>query len=390
MRNWKKTSLLTAFILCSLLIGSFYVFNLKVVRTSSKVIEFSPGQPLPKAQTDSLNEKPKNIIVFIADGLGFSHLSLAMLSQQLDGIPSVWDQFDVKGWHDARSSYGPSTDSGASATAIATGTSTFFEIIGLDQDGRELTNVFEVASENQYNTGIVTDSYIWDATPAAFVAHTKSRDNAKDILIQIASSDLDLLFGELEDLGEDDVPDLESTLDILKQRFQLLDESLELPEQDSVIKPIAAIFEEDEVQDLSSTPNLTQLTDVALNYLTSQNNPFVLLVESEEMDAASHNNDSERVLKGLKSIQETLAHILTFSEKDGETLVLFTSDHETGGLAAAVDFGDYPNMQIIWSTRDHTATVVPILAKGPGGEYFADVKRNWQIGSLLKSLISLK
>ena len=108
------------------------------------------------------------------------------------------------------------------------------------------------------------------------------------------------------------------------------------------------------------------------------------------MDAASHKNDSERVLKGLKSIQETLARILSFSEKDGETLVIFTSDHETGGLAAVADFGDYPNMQMIWSTRDHSASVVPILAKGPGAKYFADVKRNWQIGSLLKGLISSK
>ncbi len=389
MKNWKKTSLLTAFTLSLLLIGSFYAFNLRVVRTSSKNIEFSPGRISPKVQPENLSEKPKNIIVFIADGMGFTHLSLAMLTQQLEGVPSVWEQFDIKGWHDPRCSYGPLTDSGASATAIATGTSTFFEVIGLDQDGKELTNVFEVASDNQYNTGIVTDSYIWDATPAAFVAHTRSRDNARDILIQITSSDLDLIFGELEDLGEGDVPDLESTFEILNQRFQLLDESLELPEQESILKPIAAIFAEDEVQDLSSSPNLTQLTDLALKYLTAQNDPFVLLVESEEMDAASHKNDSERVLQGIKSIQETLAHILTFSAKNGETLVLFTSDHETGGLAVVSD-NNYPNMQLVWSTVNHTASVVPLFAQGPGAEYFSDINRNWQIGSLLKSLISSK
>lgn len=387
MKNWKKTSLLTAFTILALLVGSFYAFNITVSIPSSN-IEFSPGQVINKVKPEYFGEKPKNIIIFIADGMGFSHLSLALLTQQSENTPSVWQEFEVKGWHDARSAYGPLTDSEASATAIATGTSTSFGFIGLDQDGNTLKSVFEVASDHQYATAIVTDSYIWDGTPAAFVTHTKSEDDAKDILTQIASSKLDLLFGELEDLGEGDVPDEEETLKILSKRFQLLDKSLELPNRDSMSIPIAAIFAEDEIQDLNSSPNLTQLTDVALKYLSSQDKPFVLLVECEEMDAASHNNDSERVINGLKSIQQTLSLVLRFSKMQGQTLVLFTADHETGGLAAVADFGDYPKLQIRWSTKDHTAAVVPFFAEGPGAEYFADIHRNWEIGNRLKKLIS--
>lgn len=387
MENWKKTSLLTAFIILVLLIGSFYAFNISVSIPSSD-IEFSPGQAINKINPEYFGEKPKNIIVFIADGMGFGHLSLALLTQQSENTPLVWQEFDVKGWHDARSAYGPLTDSEASATAMATGTSTSFGFIGLDQDGNALKSVFEVASAQQYATAIVTDSYIWDGTPAAFVAHTKSEDDAKDILTQIASSELDLLFGELEDLGEGDVPDEEESLNILSKRFHLLDKSLELPNHDSMSQPIAAIFAEDEVQDLNSSPNLTQLTDVALTYLSSQDKPFVLLVESEEMDAASHDNDSDRVINGLKAIQQTISLVLKFSEMQGQTLVIFTADHETGGLAAVADFGDYPNLQIRWSTKDHSAAVVPLFAKGPGAEYFADIHRNWEIGNRLKKLIS--
>ena len=342
MKNWKKISLLTTFIILALLIGSFLAFDITLSIPSSN-IEFSPEQEINRFKPEYIGEKSNNIIVFIADGMGFSHLSLALLTQQSENIPSVWQEFDVKGWYDARSAYGPLTDSEASATAIATGTSTSFGYIGLDQDGNTLKNVFEVASDQQYATAIVTDSYIWDGTPAAFVAHTKSEDDAKDILTQIASSKLDLLFGELEDLGEGDVPDKEETIKILKKRFQLLDQSLELPNHDSISKPIAAIFDEDEIQDLNSSPNLTQLTDVALKYLATKNKPFVLLVESEEMDAASHDNDSDRVINGLKSIQQTLSLVLNFSKMQGQTLVLFTADHETGGLAAVADFGDYPN-----------------------------------------------
>jgi len=387
MKNWKKTSLLTAFIILALLVGSFYALNITVSIPSSD-IEFSPGQDINKVKPEYFGEKPKNIIVFIADGMGFSHLSLALLTQQSENTPSVWQEFDVKGWQDARSAYGPLTDSEASATAMASGTSTSFGFIGLDQDGNALKSVFELASDQQYTTAIVTDSYIWDGTPAAFVTHTKSEDDAKDILTQIASSKLDLLFGELEDLGEGDIPDEEETLKILNKRFQLLDKSLELPDRGSMHKPIAAIFAEDEVQDLNSSPNLTKLTDVALKYLSYQDKPFVLLVESEEMDAASHNNDSDRVINGLKSIQQTLSLVLSFSKTQGQTLVLFTADHETGGLSVVADFGDYPKLQIRWSTKNHTAAVVPLFAKGPGAEYFSDIHRNWEIGNRLKKLIS--
>ena len=206
MKTWKKTSFLTVLIILVLLAGVYYVFNINVSIPSSD-IEFSPGQTTEKTKPEYKGDKPKNIILFMVDGMGFSHLSLAMQTQQSENIPSVWREFDVKGWHDARSNYGPLTDSEASATAIATGTSTSFGHIGIDKDGKSLKNIFEIASDLQYSTGIVTDSYIWDGTPAAFVAHTRNEDDARDILTQIAASRLDLIFGELEDLGEYNVPE---------------------------------------------------------------------------------------------------------------------------------------------------------------------------------------
>ena len=386
MKIWKKTSLLTTVILLVLLLSTIYIFKISVTIPSSD-IEFSPGQASSKVNTEFNGEKPKNIIVFIVDGMGFGHLSLALQTLQSENRPSVWQEFDVKGWHDARSAYGPLTDSEASATAITTGTSTQFGHIGIDKNQDPLENIFELASDLQFNTGIVTDSYIWDGTSAAFIAHTRNEDNARDILTQIASSELDLIFGELEDLGEDDIPEKEETIEILSKRFLLLDRSLKLP-GDQTSSPIAAIFDEDEIQDTNSSPNLTQLTEVALEYLSTKDNPFVLLVESEEMDAASHENDSKRVVNGLQSIQQTLSLVLDFSEMHGETLVVFTADHETGGLAAVADFDHYPNLQIRWSTKEHSAAVVPLFAKGPGAHYFADVHRNWEIGYLLKKLIS--
>lgn len=387
MNSWKKISFLTGLGIILLLAILVYILNISISIPSSD-IEFSPGQSINKLESEYKGEKPKNIIVFIADGMGFSHLSLALHTQQSENSPSVWQEFDVKGWHDARSIYGPITDSEASATAIATGTSTNFGHIGIDKDQKPLVNIFEVATSYQYRTGIVTDSYIWDGTPAAFVAIIRNEDDARSILSQMAESDLDLLFGELEDVGEDDVPEVDETLEILQRRFHLLERSLELPDGANSADPVAVIFEEDEIQDMNSSPNLLQLTETALTYMSFQDSPFILLVESEEIDAASHANNSKRVLLGLKSIQETLSLVLNFAQRNGETLVLFTSDHETGGLTAVANFNYYPKMQIMWSTKNHTAALVPLFATGPGAEYFANVHRNSEIGICLKKLIS--
>ncbi len=385
MQNWKKSSLVTVIVIVVTLIIAVQLTDSSISVPSSS-IDYSPGEPVSQIDLVQNDSKPKNIIIFIADGMGFSHLSLALLTQQEEGQPSVWQEFDIKGWHDARSVYGPLTDSEASATAMATGTSTQFGHIGMDPDQNVLQNIMELAAGQNYNTGIVTDSYVWDGTPAAFSAHIRNEDDARTILNQIADSQIDILIGELEDLGENDIPEKEESLEILKKRFTLLDKTLKLPEDIST-HPVAAIYEEDEIQDLNSSPNLTQLTELALYYLSTSQDPFVLLVESEEMDAASHDNDSKRVVKGLQSIQETLSTVLEYSKDQGETLVVFSADHETGGLSAVADYDSYPDMQIRWSTKEHTAAVVPIFAHGPGAGNFARIHRNWEIGIILKALL---
>ncbi|MEM7087276.1 MAG: alkaline phosphatase [Bacteroidota bacterium] len=386
MKNWIRTSFFTFITLLLISIGIFYIFNINL-SWPSRDIEFK-AEPLVRDSKEPYSgDVPKNIIIFIADGMGFSHLSLSLMTQPNEGKGPTWYEFDVKGWHDPRSLVGAITDSEASATAMSTGTSTNFGHIGINNDGEKLENIFEIASELEYTTGIVTDSYIWDGTPAAFSAHTRNEDDARDIMQQIANGQLDLIFGELEDVGEDDVPEVDESLDILKKRFQLLDENLTLPSGSNSSVPVAAIYMEDEVQDVDSNPNLSTLTNTALQYMTAQDKPFMLLVECEEMDSASHQNDSDRVVRGLASIEQTLSLILNFSKTHGETLVIFTADHETGGLAAVSDFDTYPNLQIKWATKDHSAAVVPLFAEGPGAQYFSDVHRNWEIGQRLKSLL---
>ncbi len=75
--------------------------------------------------------------------------------------------------------------------------------------------------------------------------------------------------------------------------------------------------------------------------------------------------------------------VLDFAFEGGETLVVFASDHESGGLALSIANRHNMQLQAVWASRDHTGSVVPVLAFGPGAEVFGGSRANWELGRLL-------
>jgi alkaline phosphatase len=338
---------------------------------------------------ETQTESSRNLIVFIADGLGFAHLSAARAV--LHGIngPATWDRFTATGWQYTHPANGFLTESAAAATALATGEPTTLEAIAVDAEGEVLETLFERAATLGYRTGIVTDSYVWDATPAAFVTHNSRRSdaNAESALQQLGDSSLEVLAGELEKVGRGAIPSWEASIELLTRRFEVLgpEPSAKMLESfETSSGPTAAIFEEDQLGDLDSEPTLPELASAALRRLSSTDQPFLLLIESEEVDNASHKADFGRLLRGMQAIEATLETLLDFAIEDGETLLVFTSDHESGGLALSSPGNRNYELRPIWSTFDHTGAPVPVLAIGPGAEVFAGIHTNWEIGRLLR------
>ncbi len=394
---WTRLALGFVLLLAAIVWATFRVKGLTVIRVDRTTIELmrSPAVLDQPAATPAPEQLPRNIVVFIADGLGFSHLAAARAAHHgIDG-PAAWDRFPVTGWHRASPAGGFLTDSAASATALATGMTTGNGMVGVDTAGRPRTTLFERATELGYRTGIVTDSYVWDATPAAFVTHTESRNNAAEILRQLGETSLDVLFGELKNVGEGEVPDWDATVALLQRRFEVvgpepvgLDELLaaaDPPVAPAAGAPVAAIFEEDQLTDLESTPTLPLLVRAALDRLKP--GPFVLMVESEEPDSASHRMDLDRLLRGMQAIEATLDVVLDFADQHGDTLVVFTSDHETGGLVVSVSDSSNRSLRALWATSSHTGVSVPVMAIGPASELFAGSRANWQLGRLLAGLL---
>ncbi|MDD3877014.1 MAG: alkaline phosphatase [Bacteroidales bacterium] len=181
------------------------------------VRSFSQFQPLGDVQV------PKNVIVMIADGMGFNHLkatyyylygtedssifkknNFVCLAQatypaqlKRDG-DTVW----ASGYNVREVNANPSrfrkgfTDSGAAGTALATGRKTYNGSIGIGIDNDTLINLTEAAKSLRKMTGVISSVPISHATPASFVTHNSERDNYEQIAIDmLLYSNLDLIMG---------------------------------------------------------------------------------------------------------------------------------------------------------------------------------------------------
>ena len=85
------------------------------------------------------------------------------------------------------------------------------------------------------------------------------------------------------------------------------------------------------------TPNLPQLTQKALDILSQNKNGFVLMVEQGRIDHAGHANDLPANIQEMLELDATFKTLVDFAKKDGNTSVVVTADHETGGLSLARD-----------------------------------------------------
>jgi len=151
--------------------------------------------------------RPKNIILVIGDGMGPAHVTAArwLLGDKLQILRMPQTAFMATYCADEAV-----TDSGAAASAFATGEKANYHAISVAPDGTPRTTVVEVAHANGKATGLVTTTDFWDATPAAFAAHAKERyDEAASISKQMVASGTDIIIGGgIDSLGKNNLPTL--------------------------------------------------------------------------------------------------------------------------------------------------------------------------------------
>ena len=113
------------------------------------------------------------------------------------------------------------------------------------------------------------------------------------------------------------------------------------------------------------------------------------MIEGSQIDWGGHANDIEYMVTELLDFDETIGRVLDFAKRDGNTLVIVTADHETGGLTIkGPDFlKDSTNYH--FSTGSHTPVMVPVFAFGPGAHEFTGIYENSEIFFKMKQLMGL-
>ena len=113
---------------------------------------------------------------------------------------------------------------------------------------------------------------------------------------------------------------------------------------------------------------------------------FFMMVEGSQIDYAGHENDRNYLLGEMRDFDEMLANVLAFAEQDGETLVIVTSDHSTGGLAIHDGKPGKTAVKSSFVTHRHTADMVPVYAYGPGAELFSGIYDNTDIFEKIRTV----
>ncbi len=343
--------------------------------------------------TSTPPEKPVNIIFLIGDGMGLSAVSTGFY---FGDQPSVFNRFREIGLQQTSSASHKVTDSAASGTALASGTLTYNGAIGMDTARVSVQNIAELLASMGWSTGVVATSTISHATPASFYAHVEQRAMEEEIAAQLIDSEIDFFAGG----GRARFNMRNDSVDLLplaaEKGFVIDTAGLPAPGTLSADKKYGFLPEADAMPPVVKGRGdfLPAATTLAISHLSQNEKGFFLMVEASQIDWAGHANDVEYLVSEMLDFEKVIAAALDFAEKDGNTLVVVTADHETGGYTLGSQRPrpgqkitmDYSGMDPVFATTGHSATLIPVFAFGPGAEQFKGIYKNTEINHKMVAL----
>jgi alkaline phosphatase len=335
--------------------------------------------PVPAPNT------PKNIILCIGDGMGFASVQAAAQFSSGKDVALCFQSFPHQASMTHDSAGGGVTDSAASATAIASGVKVSNGVISvrIPGDGSDLPTLLELYQSQGKKVGLVTTSYIEDATSAAFAAHQGSRDSITGIANDYLGGDRpDLLMGGFTRGGLEPAAAANGGYSVAATRTDMAawtgHES----------QPLAGLFGMGPLPseldgDFTTIPRLSEMARKALHVMQTDPEGFFLLLEDENTDEAGHSNNIERQIAATLELSKAVQEVLDWAGPRNDTLILVTADHETGGLTLVAPGGRGRLPEVTWDSRSHTGRPVPVYARGPLSERFKGRIDNAQIVRLL-------
>ncbi|WP_317933093.1 alkaline phosphatase [Halioxenophilus sp. WMMB6] len=288
-------------------------------------------------------EQPKNIIMVIGDGMGPVYTSGYRYYADDPATPvvetTIFDELLVglASTYPAPES-GVVTDSAAGATALSSGVKSYNGAIGVDVNRKPLPTVLELAKQRGMKTGIAVTSQINHATPAAYMAHNESRNNYNEIADSYFDDRLNGHFKADVMLGGGWAyfirPGRNLVAEFQEAGFQYVDSMAALTSA-PVGKPLLGLFADKGLPwalDYPDHQRLPLLAKTAVKHLQGDQG-FFLLIEASQVDWGGHANDVAAAMGEMDDMAITLEWLKQFVDADGETLLVVTADHSTGGIS---------------------------------------------------------
>ncbi len=318
--------------------------------------------------------KYKNVILLIGDGMGENTLGATKAER---GVKLAMETMAVRGQSET-DAFIPLivTDSAAGGTALSCGIRVYQNSVAVFPfdpftigDFNVPLSLTELVKTRGMAAGVVTTDKTSGATPSAFSAHALSRDMEKDISKDQLESDLDLIWGAAsESINEENTAAKGFTYVTNEDELMALGEG----------SRSFAQFSFDDLKyckNENNTPTIEEMTEKAIDILSADEDGFFLMVEGACIDKHSHNNDMENATLSTVEFDKAVAAALRFAEEDGETLVVVTADHETGGIKFKEKTGEY-----YYTSGNHTGVNVPLFVSADDAGFTAgEAVKNRQI-----------
>jgi alkaline phosphatase len=364
----------------------------------------------------------RNIIVFMGDGMGPEQLSTARFVKptglridELEGPALVrTDSRTTLAASDPE--WGTPTDSAAAATAIATGVLVENGVVSESEYGAPLETLLELCKRGGKATGVVTTSYFFDASPAAFAAHRASRGDYEQIARQMLTlAQPDVIMGDGAHLFDDESDGLME--EAARSGYFVVRGAEALSAWNPREQPrLLGLFATDFVpitiasELFSMTPALERRTDSpdptlatmtarALERLAVDPEGFFLFAEDEIFDEIGHRGPAEvgwanRAYPAqAAALDDAIGVAIDWVHAHSsfaETLIVLLADHETGGYRYDHAIGPASGEFFAFSAGGayfvgaHTRARTAVFARGPGSASLARLDHHVDTHALLR------
>ncbi|MEO5684809.1 MAG: alkaline phosphatase [Chitinophagaceae bacterium] len=334
----------------------------------------------PRYRNDGTATRVKNVILLIGDGTGLAELYAGYTANS-----AALNIFNMRHTGLSKTSSYDSyiTDSAPGSTAFSSGEKTNNRSVGVDHNGKAMVLLPDIMARKKIKTGIITSGDITDATPADFYAHQPERSSSEAILNDLLQSPVSLL------MGAGTAKTTPALMQKLSAQFSMV-ASVASVSADTA-KKWMVIDKQAGLSMLEGRGNWAQNAFAKATGLLAKNkNGFFLVVEGAQIDHGGHENNLPYIVTEVMDFDQVVGKAMEFADSNGETLVIVTADHETGGLTL-MD-GDYKKGYVSgqFATTDHSAIPVPVFAYGPGAQLFSGVYENTAVFSRILSALGIK